>query len=320
VVGDVRSKDDVARALEGVDVVIHLAAYQDYLPDFSTFFHVNTVGTAMLYEVAVEKKLPLRKIVVGSSQAVYGEAAYRCGEHGKVMPPIRDEAQLKRSEWELRCPRCGDALTVIPTDESQVNPHNQYALSKYTQEMVAFNLGRRYGIPTTCLRYSIVQGPWQSFRNAYSGICRIFVMRVLANKQPVAFEDGRQLRDYVWVGDVARANLLAMEDPRSDFEIYNVGGPERHNVLEYGSLVASALSRDDLLPEVPGYYRFGDARHVVSSSRKLIELGWEQTLRVPDIIERYASWASGQPDAQDSLDTSLARMLELGTVRPHVRA
>ena len=313
--GDVRSRDDVAKALRGVDAVVHLAAYQDYLPDFSTFFHVNTVGTAMVYEVAVAEKLPLRKIVVASSQATYGEAAFRCAEHGRVMPPLRDEERLKRGEWEVPCPTCGAALEVIETDESEVNPHNQYAVSKFTQELVAFNLGRRYRIPTTCMRYSIVQGPWQSFRNAYSGICRIFTMRVLNGGRPVAFEDGGQLRDYVWVGDVAAANHLVLEDPRSDYRSYNVGGPERHTVLEYGAEVARVLGREELQAEAPGLYRFGDSRHVVSSSAALRELGWEQTLRVPQVIERYADWARGEPDARDNLDASLARMLELGTVR-----
>jgi dTDP-L-rhamnose 4-epimerase len=314
-VGDVRSRDDVAKALQGIDAVVHLAAYQDYLPDFSKFFHVNTVGTAMLYEVAVAERLPLRKIVVASSQATYGEAAYRCPEHGRVMPPLRDEQRLKLADWEVPCPTCGRSLAIVETDESTVNPHNQYAVSKYTQELVSFNLGRRYQIPTTCMRYSIVQGPWQSFRNAYSGICRIFTMRVLNGGRPVAFEDGGQLRDYVWVGDVAAANHLVLEDPRSDYRAFNVGGPDRHTVAEYGAEVARALGRPELLPEMPGLYRFGDTRHVVSSSTALRELGWKQTLRVPQVIERYAEWARSEPDARDNLDASLARMLELGTVR-----
>jgi dTDP-L-rhamnose 4-epimerase len=314
-VGDVRSRDDLKRALEGVDAVIHLAAYQDYLPDFSTFFHVNTVGTALLYELAVESRLPLRKVVVASSQATYGEAAYECPEHGKVMPALRDEAQLKRGDWEVACPICGGQVTPIATDESSVNPHNQYALSKYTQELVALNLGRRYGIPTTCLRYSIVQGPWQSFRNAYSGICRIFTMRVLGGGRPVAFEDGGQLRDYVWVGDVARANALVLGDPRSNFEVYNVGGAEKLTVTEYGRVVAEVLDRAERTPELPGLYRFGDTRHVFSSSERLRALGWEQTLGVREIVRRYADWASTQADATDNLDASLDRMLRLGTVR-----
>ena len=315
VVGDVRSYDDVAGALRGCDAVIHLAAYQDYLPDFSHFFDVNTVGTAMLYEVAVAEQLELRKIVVASSQAVYGEGTYTCPSHGRVMPDGRDEARLAQGLWDVTCPGCGNAVDVTETDESAVNPQNQYAISKYTQELVAFNLGRRYLVPTTCMRYSIVQGPWQSFHNAYSGICRVFTLRVLGGRSPVAFEDGGQLRDYVWVGDVAAANLLALEDPRTDFLALNVGGAGRWSVNDYGAEVARALDRPDLTPETPGYYRFGDTRHVISSSATLQGFGWRQTLQVPEIIPRYADWARSEPNARDNLDASLEHMLALGTVR-----
>jgi dTDP-L-rhamnose 4-epimerase len=314
-VGDIRSRDDVARALDGVDAVVHLAAYQDYLPDFSTFFHVNTVGTAMIYEVAVARTISLRKVVVASSQATYGEGVYLCLRHGRQMPPPRDEAKLREGRWEVVCPVCGGDLQLSPATEATVNPHNQYALSKLTQEMVAFNLGRRYGIPSTCLRYSIVQGPYQSFRNAYSGICRVFTLRVLHRQRPVAFEDGQQLRDYVWVGDVAAANVLALEDGRTDFRSFNVGGSERHSVLDFGVEVARRLGHPDLTPETPGLYRFGDTRHVVSDSSAIKELGWAQTLAVPEIIDRYAAWVESLPDTTDNFDRSLASMLELGTVR-----
>src|SRR5207302_2019833 len=143
-----------------------------------------------------------------------------------------------------------------------------YGLSKLTQEMVAFSLGRRYQIPTTCLRYSITQGKWQSPRNAYSGICRIFTLRALAGKAAIVFEDGQQLRDYVYVGDVARANVLALIDDRTDGEVYNVGGDEVLSALGYANVVREALGAM-AEPQLPGYYRFGDTRHMVSDVTKL---------------------------------------------------
>lgn len=314
-VGDVRSKEDVTAALSGVDAVVHLAAYQDYLTDFSNFFDINTVGTAMLYEVAVENRIDLKRIVVASSQATYGEGTYNCAAHGDLIPPLRIDEHLRQGKWEPLCPACGQSMALAETDESRVSPHNQYAVSKYTQELVGFNLGQRYGISTTCMRYSIVQGPWQSFRNAYSGICRIFTMRVLAGKAPIAFEDGGQIRDYVWVGDVARANLLALEDARCSGRALNVGGRERLTVAEYCDAVTRVLGREDISVLTPGLYRFGDTRHVVSSSTALQSLGWQQTLAVSEIIAAYAGWAVGQPEAKDNLDASLERMLALGTVR-----
>ncbi len=325
--GDVRDADAWKRALQDTDAVVHLAAYQDYLTDFSKFFHVNTVGTALLYETIVECRLPIQKIVVASSQATYGEGKYFCaashatteqnGRDGQgkiVYPQLRREAQLKNGDWNVHCPDCGALMQWITTDEAQVNPHNQYAMSKYTQEMVALNFGERYAIPTTCLRYSIVQGKRQSFRNAYSGILRNFTQRLLAGNPPVCYEDGLQVRDYVYVGDVARANLLALQDARTNFQVYNVGGERPVTVLEYAELLARKIN-SNIAPQVPGLYRFGDTRHVVSDVSKLKALGWTPTKPVNEIADEYIAWAVEQPDLRDYYAAAEAGMLARGTLR-----
>ncbi len=312
--GDVRDRKAMRRALEGADVVLHLAAYQDYLTDFSRFFDVNATGTALLYELIVNDRLPVQKVVVASSQSVYGEGRYRCAVDGVVYPALRPEAQLKTRQWEVRCPVCGGPLQVETSDEAQVRPHNQYAMSKYAQEMIALNLGQRYGIPTVAMRYSITQGPRQSFRNAYSGICRIFVTRMLAGQSPIAYEDGGQLRDYVYVGDVARANVLVLEDPRADYQVLNVGGGVATSVLQYGALVAQVLGAD-LPVAVPGEYRFGDTRHIISDISRLRGLGWEPSTPLPVIIAQYAAWAREQSDLGDPYAQAEQVMKQLGTVR-----
>jgi dTDP-L-rhamnose 4-epimerase len=323
VCGDVRDVVVLRRALNGVDAVIHLAAYQDYLTDFSKFFHVNTVGTALLYELIVRDRLPIQKVVVASSQATYGEGKYVCPAHaagrqhvnGKfAYPPLRPEAQLKKRDWQVHCPECGAEMDWVITDETYVNPHNQYAMSKYTQEMVALNLGQRYNIPTTCLRYSIVQGKRQSFRNAYSGILRNFTQRLLSGRAPVCYEDGLQVRDYVYVGDVARANLLTLEDPRADFEVYNVGGERSVTVLEYAELLSYKINAR-IAPEVPGLYRFGDTRHIVSDVSKLKALGWAPTKAVDAIADEYVEWAAAQSDLRDYYAEAQAGMLARGALR-----
>lgn len=312
--GDVRDRDAMRRALASMDVVFHLAAYQDYLTDFSKFFDINATGTALLYELIVNERLPVRKVVVASSQAAYGEGKYHCSEHGVQYPPLRPESQLKARDWGVRCPACGGRMEHLLSDEAVVKPHNQYAMSKYTQEMIAINLGRRYDIPTVAMRYSITQGPRQSFRNAYSGICRIFVTRMLAGQQPVAYEDGGQLRDYVFVGDVARANVLALEDERANYQVFNVGGGRALSVLEYGALVAEVLGVD-IQVAVPGEYRFGDTRHIVSDIAKLRSLGWEPATPLREIIVRYADWARQQPDLSDYYAAAERVMKQIGTVR-----
>ncbi|MDQ6898002.1 MAG: NAD-dependent epimerase/dehydratase family protein [Candidatus Dormibacteraeota bacterium] len=316
--GDVRDKAAMTRSLRGVDRVVHLAAYQDYMPDFSTFFNTNTAATALLYEVIVEQRLPIRKVVVASSQATLGEGRHSCPEHGVFYPGLRSEEQLRAGRWNHACPVCGCVASWELTDESAVHPENQYALSKHTQELVSLSLGRRYGIPSTCLRYSITQGRWQSPRNAYSGICRIFTLRALSGKAPIVFEDGLQQRDYIHVEDVARANLLALEDPRTDYEAYNVGGACSMSVLQYAETVERVIGRGQT-PRLPGLYRFGDTRHIVSDSGKLRRLGWAPTRSIEEIVEEYAGWAASTGYRGDTTDESLRRMLAVAAVRSVTR-
>jgi len=314
ILGDVRDRAAWERALEGVDAVFHFAAYQDYLTDFSKFFHVNTVGTALMYEVIVAKKLPVQKIVVASSQATYGEGKYECMADGVQYPALRPVEQLMQREWEPRCPVCQRAMKPLITDETRVNPHNQYAMSKYTQEMIALNFGRRYNIPSVVLRFSITQGPRQSFRNAYSGALRIFTTRLLSNRAPVCYEDGQQLRDYVSVHDVARANVLVMEDPPANFEVFNVGGGCASTVAEYARLIARKIGKD-IAPVIPGEFRFGDTRHIISDIGKLRGLGWEPRVLLDEVVEEYIAWAREQPDVRDYYAEAERAMKALGTIR-----
>ena len=312
--GDVTRREDLLSALAGVDAVIHLAAYQDYLPDFSKFFRVNAVGTALLYELVVEHRLPVRKIVVASSQAVYGEGKHRAPDGRILYPSMRSEEQLRRGAFEIVCPDRGAPTQWLPTDESVVNPQNQYALSKHAQEQIAIQLGRRHGIPSVALRYSIVQGPRQSFTNAYSGACRVFCLALHLGRRPPIYEDGRQVRDFVNIHDVVDANLRVLEDPRADYRIFNVGGARPYSVLEFAATVARAFGREvELRPS--GSYRFGDTRHIVSDVTQLRGLGWEPRRTAEDSVAEYRDWLRGFADVGDVIGRAETRMRELGVVR-----
>jgi dTDP-L-rhamnose 4-epimerase len=316
--GDVRDRAAWEAALVGVDAVVHLAAYQDYLPDFSKFFHVNCVGTALLYEIIVEKKLPVGKVVVASSQASYGEGKYTCPVHGTVYPGQRPEVQLLARDWEVKCPllSCRSPLKMELTDEaSRVNPANSYGMSKYAQETLAINLGQRYCIPTVGLRYSIVQGARQSFRNAYSGALRIFAMQVLAGEPPSVYEDGEQIRDFVHVGDVARANLLALDDERADYQTFNVGGGKGITVRQFAEVMIRAAGRAHLSPLITQEYRFGDTRHIFSDIGNLRVLGWEPKGDVESNCREYLAWAQAQPGFRNYATEARDYMHKVGTVR-----
>ncbi len=312
--GDVCRRSDLARALKGSDFVFHLAAYQGYLSDFSKFARVNDGGTALLYEIIVNNKLPVKKVIVASSQAVYGEGKYECPEHGVQYPPPRPLEQLEKGEWEVKCPLCRQSMKPKATDELRTNPHSQYAISKYSQELYALNLGKRYGIPTVVLRYSITQGPRQSFHNAYSGILRIFTVRLLNNLPPVIYEDGRQLRDYVHIEDVARASLLAMENEAANFEVFNVGGNNPLTVQEYAQRFIKT-ARKAFEPEIPGQFRFGDTRHIVSDISKLRKLGWEPRIPVTRIVKDYLDWVASYSQIADFYAIAERSMKNKGVIR-----
>jgi dTDP-L-rhamnose 4-epimerase len=312
--GDVRDRQAWLTALDGMDAVIHLAAYQDYLPDFSTFFDVNCVGTALLYELIVDNNLPVRKVVVASSQAVYGEGSYACRGHGTQYPGPRTLEQLERGQWDVTCPVCGRVMECQPTGEEKANPHNQYAISKYAQELICLRLGERYQIPTVAMRYSITQGPRQSPHNAYSGILRIFTTRLLAGRSPEIYEDGGQLRDYVSVSDVAQANLLVLHDARADYRAFNVGSGQAMTVLDYAQLLMKTLGVDKQVI-AHGQFRLGDTRHIVSDISQIRRLGWEPQDSLPDIMRRYAEWMRSQPGVDDASLGADRIMRDKGVVR-----
>jgi dTDP-L-rhamnose 4-epimerase len=311
--GDVTDRECLERALTGVDIVSHQAAYQDYMPDFSKFFSVNTVSTALLYEVIVARHLPVRKIIVASSQAVYGEGQYLCPSDGLVLPPPRNQKQLDRQNWEVQCPVCGNEVSPLQLDERYPNPYNAYGVSKLALDKAALGLGWLQAIPTVVLRYSITQGRRQSLYNHYSGICRIFVSRALTQQPLILYEDGLQTRDFVHVDDVVEAHMAVLEKSEADFEAYNVGSGVATTVEEYARLVQAKLGRD-LECTVPGQYRRGDNRHSVSSVEKLKRLGWAPRRTLDHIVEDFLAWIEEIGGIPGSIPDAYSDMRRVGVV------
>ena len=306
--GDVRNKKDWVQALKGVRYVFHLAAYMDYQMDFSTYFTTNTASTALMYEVIMEKKYPVTKIVVASSQAVYGEGKYRCGKHGIVYPSSRPQTQLKRHQWDVRCPY--DKKEVLPLaqkEDDALFPTIPYGISKKTLEEIMWDLGRRYNIPSVALRYTIVHGPYQSFRHFYSGALRQLAVMALAGHELIMHEDGNQLRDYVHIDDVVSAHLAVLKSQKANFQAFNVGSGRPTRVMDLARVVAKVTGRE-FRPNLPGLYRVGAPRHSITDVSKLKKLGWKPRHALEDNVRGYVEWIKHYPEAKKYLGATIKKM------------
>lgn len=296
VVGDVRDRDAVKRALRGVTAVFHFAARVGVgqsmyrIADYTTD---NGVGTAVLLEALAAE--PVRRLVVASSMSVYGEGLYRAPSGEIVHGASRAPADVQAGRWEPRGPT-GEDLIPMPTPESKAPLlESVYALSKYHQEQIALIAGRAYGIPTVALRFFNAYGERQALSNPYTGVLAIFAARLLTGQPVSIFEDGLQRRDFVSVRDVARACRLALESDVRD-RVFNVGSGRVATVLEIEERLRRALGKQHLSPEITRRHRVGDVRHCFADiSRARAELGYEPSVSLDDGLVELAAWLEGQP-------------------------
>jgi dTDP-L-rhamnose 4-epimerase len=316
--GDMRDRDAVSAALQGVDAVLHQAATGGFTPDLARYVTSNSLGTAHMLEIISEKKLPVQKIVVASSIAVYGEGKYVCAEHGICFPSLRPIAQFERREWEVKCGRCGRPLSPLPTDEeTPVEPATAYAISKYDQERLVLTFGRQTGTPVVALRYFVTYGPRQSVHNPYTGVCSIFSIRLLNDLPVVIYEDGNQTRDFVFVRDVARANVFVLEDSRANFGVFNVGTGHMTTVRTLMNLLGEFLQREPRA-ELSGRFRPGEIRHIAADTSRLAGLGFRATVSLEEGMRQYVAWVSQQGPLRDRFSTAERRLEAAGVVRTAV--
>ncbi|MGZ4983528.1 MAG: SDR family NAD(P)-dependent oxidoreductase [Chthoniobacterales bacterium] len=297
--GDLRDRKTISDALAGIDVIFHQAAYGGYMPEIAKYVHVNSLGTAQMLEVIREEKLPIKKIIVASSQAVYSEGAGECPQHGLVFPNVRSVEQLRAGDWSVHCPLCDAVTKSVPTPENApVGGETVYGLTKVDQEKLVLLWGKQCGIPTVALRYSCTYGPRQSIFNPYTGVIAIFCTRLLNNLPPVLFEDGEQTRDFSFVEDIARANLLAATTDKLDGLPVNVGSGRGIPIREIAAQISDSLGIH-IEPEVNGEFRPGEMRHLTSATDRIRAAGYEPQVDLPEGIGRYLDWIRAQSDVKD---------------------
>jgi len=318
VVGDLRDRATVDRALAGVERVVHLGGMVgngESMINIRRAVDVNTGGTATLLEAVLERRGEIRRLVAASSMVVYGEGAYACPEHGVVAPPVREEAQLRRGAWEPRCPSCARELApVATTEETPLRPASVYGITKRDQEELVLVLGRAYGLETVALRYLGTYGPRQALANPYTGVAAIFAARLLSGRRPVVFEDGKQIRDMVHVSDVVRATRAALDAPQAAGHAINVASGQQVRIGELARRLAEALG-STLEPEITGEHRAGDIRHCFADTARARELlGFEAGRTLEQGLPELAAWVASQA-VDERGDDALAALRARGLVR-----
>jgi dTDP-L-rhamnose 4-epimerase len=297
--GDLRDLATMENVLADIDVVFHQAAYGGYMPEMAKYVHVNSLGTAQMLEIIREKNLPIKKVIVASSQAVYSEGAGECPEHGLVFPSVRPVEQLRRGDWSVRCPICHEPTTSVPTPENApVGGETVYGLTKVDQEKLVLLWGKQIGIPTVALRYSCTYGPRQSIFNPYTGVIAIFCIRLLNNLPPVLYEDGEQTRDFSFVEDIARANLLAATTDRLDGLAVNIGSGKGVTIRQIAAQISDALGIH-IEPESNGEFRPGEMRHLTSGTARATSAGYAAQVELAEGIGRYLDWIHSLSGVRD---------------------
>ncbi len=304
--GDVRDGEAIARALDGVDAVVHFAArvgVGQSMYEIAEYAAVNTGGTAVLLEALGRR--PVARLVVASSMSIYGEGLYRATDGRIVEDAARSAEQLRRGDWEIR-DADGAVLTPVATPEwKRPALSSVYALTKYDQERLCLMLGRAYGIPTVALRFFNVYGPYQALSNPYTGVLAIFAARLLNRRAPLVFEDGRQRRDFVHVRDVARAVALALDTEDGAGEVLNIGSGDAYTIEEIGRLLATALDRPEIAPEVSQTFRVGDIRHCFAdTTRARAVLGYTPQVPLSSGLVELADWLARQTAEDRTADAA----------------
>lgn len=303
--GDVRDRELLKKSIKESDFIIHLASETGVgqsMYQVEQYTDVIIQGTSVIWDILANESNKIKKVVLSSSRAVYGEGKYNCTNCSTVYPEGRNKTDLEKGIWELFCPQCGDKLNQCATDEtSQLKPSSIYAVAKKTQEEICEVMGKALNIPVSILRYQNVYGPRQSLSNPYTGILAIFTSRLKNGKPVEVYEDGLESRDFVHVSDVVKGTILALENKNeSIIETYNIANGVKTTVLEIAKTLTNFIN-EDLQPIITGKFRVGDIRHCYADISKAHNmLGYQPEYNIERGISDFLNWA----DHEHAIDNS----------------
>ena len=314
--GDVTCREDLLKVLPGIDTVVHLAAETGTGQSMYAIRHyaeVNVGGTALLLDLIANEGFPVRRLVVASSRAVYGEGKYRCKNHGVHFPKARIDEAMAAGQFEHPCPVCGQLMRAVPTDESSaLNPSSVYGVTKLTQEQLVLSVGQALGISALAFRYQNVYGPGQSLSNPYTGILSIFSTRIRQGKPINIFEDGQESRDFVFIDDIVDATVRGIEHEAPLVDVFNVGSGVATDVSSVAYMLRTYLGGNSEIA-VSGQFRSGDIRHNLADLEKVSRmLGFKAKVSFEDGLGRFVDWVRSEQLANDRYEESLAELRAKG--------
>ena len=319
--GFVQDYETMRAALEDIDVVFHEAAYGGYMPEMAKYVLVNSFGTAQMLEIIRDHKLPVKKVVVASSQAVYSEGAANCPEHGHVVPLLRPAEQLR--EWRLcrALPRAGCGTSMRQADDVDSDAGSDAGRRRNrvradqggpgTAGAVVGQADRHPDRGAALLLYlraaAIVVQP------VYRGDCDL-LHAAAEHQPPVMYEDGGQTRDLCFVEDIARANLLVATTDKLDGLPVNAGSGRATSVRDLAGIIANQLGVE-LQPLARGEFRPGEIRSLISDISRIRTIGYEPQVTIEQGIARYIDWIGTQGTVDDYFSKAEAGLRAKGIVQ-----
>jgi len=315
--GDVTVVEDWQKALIDQDIVVHLAAETgtgQSMYEIEKYCKVNIDGTAILLNLLTnDKSLNVKKVVVASSRAIYGEGKYRDSSGSFFYPEARNEADLAAGDFEVKCPVSGKNAGVVATDEdSKIHPSSVYGITKQNQEQMVLTVCKALNIPAVAFRYQNVYGPGQSLSNPYTGILSIFSTLIKNGKNINIFEDGKESRDFVYIDDVVKATLLGIERDEANYNVYNVGSGIPTDVLTVAEILKKRY-KSEISISISGNYRLGDIRHNFADLAKIQkDLGFTPGYDFLTGISKFTDWVDQQEVQKSMYDESLTEMKAKG--------
>ncbi|MDX8380848.1 MAG: SDR family NAD(P)-dependent oxidoreductase [Ghiorsea sp.] len=317
--GTVLSYEDWKKALEGIDVVVHLAAETgtgQSMYEIEKYTDVNIKGTSIFLDILANEAHGVKKIVIASSRSIYGEGKYSCSDDGIVYPTERIDGDMAKGDFHVKCPVCNKNVKLLATDEtSKIHPSSIYGITKQVQEQMFLVMGKSLNIPAVAFRYQNVYGAGQSLSNPYTGILSIFSTRIKNGNDITIFEDGKESRDFVYINDVVDATILGIETDEANYEVFNVGLGKAIDVSTVANTLVKEYDSNSKI-EISGNYRLGDIRDNYADLNKIKEkLGFEPKVSFEEGISKFVGWVNLQEVSEDKYDKSIKEMKEKGLYR-----